>query len=220
VSHYVANSRFVAARVRTIYGRGAEVIAPPCNVGSFHSIVREPKDFYLFFSALVPYKKADQALDACLSLGKKLVILGHGPEFEALKERATAARAGGGLISFESHASPEKVKKYFSEAKALLFPGIEDFGIVPVEAIAAGLPVIGFREGGLLDSMTDETCLFYEEQTVSALAVAIKKFENGAKVFPTETLKAQSRLFSKEVFMQKVERSLVEFFRSVGGKHY
>lgn len=210
VSQFVANSHFVAKRVATIYGRTAQVIAPPCGVEELHSIVRQPKDFYLFFSALVPYKKADHAVDACIALGKKLVILGHGPELQFLKDRAKLHPE---LIIFESHASQEKVRSYFATAKALLFPGIEDFGIVPVEAIAAGLPVIGLKEGGLLDSMTSETCLFYQEQTPAGLAAAIQEFEGALKTFSIEKLRAKSSEFSQDVFRQKIQQSLMEFLK-------
>ncbi len=210
VHHYVANSSFVAKRVLNLYGRHAEVISPPCSVDSFMTIQRDPSDFYLFFSALVPYKKADHAVRACIQTDRKLLILGHGPELENLK---VLAQSHAQLISFQSQATTTQVREALTHARALLFPGIEDFGIVPVEAIAAGLPVIGFNQGGLLDSMTDQTCLFYDTQTPEALAQAIRKFEEGKNSFPITALRAQAQNFSERIFREKIERSLTDFLQ-------
>lgn len=210
VHHYVANSSFVAHRVQNIYGRPAEVISPPCSVESFFTIQREPRDFYLFFSALVPYKKADHAIKACIQAGRKLLVLGHGPELESLKALAGTHSQ---LISFQPHGTTAEVREALAQARALLFPGIEDFGIIPVEAIAAGLPVIGLAEGGLLDSMTDQTCLFYSQQTPEALAQAILDFEKGNKTFSIQILRDRATHFSEQVFREKIERSLLEFIQ-------
>jgi len=206
VDQFVANSRFVASRVQNFYGRTASVIHPPVPVKSFFSVERKPEDFYLFFSALVPYKKADQAILACQKLRRKLVILGHGPELKKLM-----AMADRELIKFETHPTDELVRHYYAHAKALLFPGIEDFGIVPVEATASGLPVIGLQQGGLLDSQTQETCHFYETQTSEALSTAILDFEKNSQDFDIRIMREHSLRFSKERFLEEVKKSLSPF---------
>ena len=205
VDHYVANSHFVAERIKKFYGRTAEIIHPPVEVAQFHG-ERNPQDFYLFFSALVPYKKASHAIEACVKLRRKLVIVGDGPEYESLKKQADSK-----LVSFVRRPDDIVVRKYLSEAKALLFPGIEDFGIVPVEALASGLPVIGFRGGGLLDSQTEQTCVFYEEQTPFALSNAILKFENRAIPFNVDILRKQADLFSREKCKELIVNSVENF---------
>ncbi|MCB0394473.1 MAG: glycosyltransferase, partial [Bdellovibrionales bacterium] len=149
VDHYVANSQFVANRVQRFYGKQSEVINPPVSLDRFGGIEREPSDYYLFFSALVPYKKADLAIKACQNSKRKLVILGGGPELTKLKGLANSE-----YIKFVESPSDEEVSKHFAKAKALIFPAVEDFGIIPVEALSAGLPVIGLRSGGILDSQT------------------------------------------------------------------
>ncbi|MGE3973489.1 MAG: glycosyltransferase [Bdellovibrionales bacterium] len=206
VDQFVANSRFVATRVRDYYSRDSEVIHPPVNVERYRSLERKPEDFYLFFSALVPYKKADHAILACQKLGRKLVILGDGPEKEKLQKLAAGAQ-----VEFMDASSDQVIEDLMSRAKAFLFPAIEDFGIAPVEATAAGLPIIGLAQGGLLDSQSDETCVFYAEQTVDALADAILKFEKEANRFDREKMWKQCQKFAPERFRQKVTDSLRSF---------
>jgi glycosyltransferase involved in cell wall biosynthesis len=209
VHQYVANSQFVRKRVVDFYGLDAEVINPPAEVESFINIQRKPEDFYLFFSALVPYKKADHALSACQKLGKKLVIVGKGSELTRLQKMADPK-----LTQFHVGASNEEVCNYYATAKALLFPGIEDFGIVPVEASAAGLPVIGLNKGGLVDSQTDQTCHFYQSQTVDSLCDAITTFEESEEKYQdVSALRAQARLFSREKFEEKTAESLRQFWQ-------
>lgn len=203
VDHYVANSTFVADRIRRFYGREAEVICPPVDT-RFSKVVRKPEDFYLFFSALVPYKRADQAILACQKMKKKLVVLGHGPELAKLQKLADP-----NYIQFIMHPTDEMVADHLARAKALLFPTIEDFGIVPVEALSAGLPVIGLHQGGLLDSQTEKTCLFYQNQTVEDLMAAIHEFElKGVDFFKPEDLRTQAGKFSRPIFRQKVSLSI------------
>lgn len=206
VGHYVANSHFVATRVERFYHRHAEVIAPPVDVQRFYEVTRKPEDFYLFFSALVPYKKADLAIEACQTLGRKLIVVGNGPELARLKSLANPK-----WIEFRERVSDQDVFSYYSRARALIFPAIEDFGIVPVEATAAGLPVIGLRAAGLLDSQTDETCVFFDQQNLESLSRAILEFETRATSFSTEKLRATAAKFSKERFKLQVINSIQQF---------
>lgn len=204
VTHYVANSHFVAKRVSDFYSRKAEVICPPVDTEKFSDVVRSPQDYYLFFSALVPYKRADLAIKACQKIKRKLIILGDGPELHALKKIADPH-----WTTFKEKVSDQELKEHFAKARALLFPAIEDFGIVPVEALAAGLPVIGLRAGGLLDSQDEKTCVFFDKQTVEGLATAISEFESrGSDKFPTSVLRQKAEEFSNENFKNKIQKSL------------
>ena len=149
VDCFVANSHYVQARIKRYYNRDAKVIFPPCDIEKYVNNQRNPKDFYLFFGQLVGYKRADLAIEACIKSGRKLVVIGDGKSKEAQKYANT------GLITFTGRVSDEEVAKYLSEAKALIFPGIEDFGIIPVEANAAGCPVLAYKEGGAIDSIKE-----------------------------------------------------------------
>lgn len=206
VDQYVANSEFVKERVKKFYDREADVIHPPVDVERFRNLRRKPEDFYLFFSALVPYKRVDHAILACVKLNRKLVVLGKGPELEKLK-----AIANSDLVSFVEPSSDAVVDDYYSRARALLFPAVEDFGIVPCEATASGLPVIGLAKGGLLDSQTEETCVFYSEQSVVALSEAILRFEKAEGSFNREEMAKHASQFSRENFRQNVTASIEKF---------
>jgi glycosyltransferase involved in cell wall biosynthesis len=179
VDHFIANSAFVAERIRRIYGRESTVIYPPVNVDFFRDPVRpganDPKrDFYLCAGQVTPYKRVDIAVLACLKLGRRLVVAGDGPELKRVQQAA----GGSPLISFEGRCTDERLRELFTNARALIFPGIEDFGIVPLEAQAAGTPVIAFGQGGALETvLPGRTGLFFREQTPDALAGAIEDFE-------------------------------------------
>jgi len=203
VDTFVANSRFVAKRVQKIYDRSAEVLHPPVNLKRFGNLKRDPKDWYLMVTALTPYKKIDQGLRACASLRRKLKIVGSGPEEKKLKALALELNVD---VEFLGFLPDEEVIKYYCQGKALLFPGVEDFGIVPVESIASGCPVIAYKEGGILDSMTEKTAVFYNSQTSEGLENAIMEFEK--RNFIESELKSQAAQFSEEKFLEKFETIL------------
>lgn len=198
VDLFIANSSYVAERVQRIYGRESKVLPPPVDVARYAMAVREPGERYLVISALVPYKRVDHAVRACAQLGRKLTIVGRGPEDTRL--RALAAELGAD-VEFTGFASDAMLADYYRQAKALLFPGVEDFGIVPVEAIACGCPVIALAEGGVLDSMTPETAVFFHEQTPEALATAMMAFEARTTEFEPERLRQRAALFSEDHFV-------------------
>ena len=142
----VANSSAVAARIRDAYGREAEVVHPPVDVARFSDVARDPEPRHLLWlGRLVAYKRADVAVEAARRTGLKLVVIGDGPERAAL-ERAAPAN-----VEFRGHAPESEVRDALSKAHALVFPGEEDFGIAPVEALAAGVPVVALGAGGALD---------------------------------------------------------------------
>ena len=214
VDLFLANSTYVAERVRRIYGREALVLPPPVDVERFAAAERASGEGYLVVSALVPYKRVDHAIRACAKLGRKLTIVGRGPEGANL--RALAAELGA-EVEFTGFASDAVLADYYRQARALLFPGVEDFGIVPVEAIACGCPVIALAEGGVLDSMTADTAVFFAEPTPEALERAMLRFEARSDEFVPQTLRARAAAFSEERFVARFTE-IVE--HAVGGSPF
>lgn len=203
VDVYCTNSHYVARRIRTIYRREAEVIYAPGDVGRGAEVVRSPEDWYLMVTALVPYKRVHHAIEACAKLGRKLNIVGKGPEERSLKLYSKRLRAS---VEFLGFISDEQLLSCYGRAKGLIFPGVEDFGLVPVEAIAAGCPVIALAKGGVLDSMTCETAEFYEEETAAALEEAILRFET--RSFSDQALRQRAGEFTRDEFSRRFEAVL------------
>jgi glycosyltransferase involved in cell wall biosynthesis len=190
---FVANSTFVATRIREAYGREATVIHPPVDVEAFLGNARDPGDAYLVFGRVVPYKRVGTAVEACERLRRPLLVAGDG------RDLAHVRGLGGRHTTFLGHISDADVTRLFAQARGLLFPGLEDFGIVPVEAQAAGLPVVAFGEGGARDSVLDgETGVLYTPGSVQALCDALERFET--RRFDDATLRANARRFSPETF--------------------
>jgi glycosyltransferase involved in cell wall biosynthesis len=197
VTHFLANSTEVQSRIQRIYGRESQVMHPPVEVDRFK--VKSGKgDYFLVISALVPYKRIDLAVKACTERNWPLVVVGQGSEEKRLRAMA------GPTVSFKGWASDGEMPSYYESAKALLFPGKEDFGIVPVESLASGCPVIAFGEGGVLDTVTDgETGIFFKEQTVESLTAAIRRFEQ--MTFHSTTLREKANQFSKARFLFRAQ---------------
>ena len=199
VDHFIANSKFITSRIRKFYRRDADVIYPPVNTTEFsHEQVRG--DFYLCLGQLVPYKKADLAVDAFNKLGLPLIVVGEGELFEALK-----ARAGDNVTLMGRQPFPV-IKDLLERCRGLIFPGVEDFGIVPVEAMAAGAPVIAFAKGGALETVIHgHTGVHFHEQSVEALMAAVQQVESGQFVFAPAQLHEHAAGFDKSVFKQKIK---------------
>ena len=186
VDEFVANSVFVAERIRNVYGRESTVVYPPVDTGFYGDCKRGAGDYYLFAGAPVKYKRLNLARAACERLGRRLVVAG-----------------GGGF-------SREEMRAAYAGARALLFPGMEDFGIVPVEAQSAGTPVIAYGAGGALETVVDgETGLFFAEQTVEALCNAIEEFEG--RVWMPEHCRVQAARFDASVFYGRMSAILQAF---------
>ncbi len=169
---FVANSRHVAARINKYYRREAEVIAPPIAIDRHLASPRDPDDYYLVMGRVVPYKRVDVALAACAQLGRRVKVVGSGRALES------ARRFAGPDAELLGFVPDDELAPLLAGARALLFPGEEDFGIVPVEAQAAGVPVIAYGEGGIRDSVVEGvTGVFFAQQTAAALAEAILAFE-------------------------------------------
>jgi glycosyltransferase involved in cell wall biosynthesis len=204
VDRFVAISRHVAARIDRCYGRVAEVIYPPVDVRRFEVAAGGDDGFYLIVSALAPYKRLDLAVQAAGILGRRLLVVGWGPE-----ERRLRALAGPG-IEFLGRRSDEEIAELYRRCRAVLFPGLEDFGIVPLEAMAAGRPTIAFAAGGALETVIapggarPPTGLFFHAQTVDALADAMRRLEGGAVAFDPKALRARAEEFDRTRFKQRM----------------
>ncbi|GHT74646.1 glycosyl transferase [Spirochaetia bacterium] len=207
VDHFIANSRYVAQRIRRYYNREADIVFPPAAIEKYLPVERKPEDFYLFFGQLAGYKRADIAIEACIASGRKLVVAGSGA-----KKKDSKRYKKSGLISFTGRISDEEVGALLSRAKALLFPGIEDFGIVPVEAAAAGCPVIAYRKGGVLDTVKENvTGIFFDEQIPTALAEAMDRFESMEAQFSDRVpFTNHVRQFSKKTFIDRITQIIAE----------
>lgn len=221
VDAFVAICRHIAERIRRCYGRMSAVVYPPVQVERFRPAAWR-EGFYLMVSALVPYKRVDLAIQAFHRLGRKLVIVGDGPEMPRLRDVA------GKNIVFTGWVSDEEVADWMGRCRAFVFPGEEDFGIAAVEAQAAGAPVIAYAKGGALetvigvdgnrpdgDSRTRPTGVFFHEPTAGALVDAVRRFESLR--FEVDALRANARRFEVRLFHERmreqVER-LVEGARS------
>ena len=216
-----ANSKYIARRIKKFWNRDAIVIYPPVNVGYFNptngAVGAAREDFYVFFSRLVPYKRADIAIDACAALGKKLVVIGGGSEAKKLQELAK----GKSGISFTGRISDEKVREYLQKCKALIFCAEEDFGIIPVQAQACGTPVIAFGKGGATESVLDKkTGVFFPEQTAASCAEAIKEFEKleAAGNFDAKKIVAHAKTFSRERFIKEFKAACQDALAAVNGR--
>jgi len=207
VDHFFAISKYVARRIERIYGREAEVIYPPVDTDRF--VANEKREgYYLTVSRLVPYKKIDLIVEAFAKMpDKKLVVIGDGPEMKKVKEKAK------GNVELLGQQSEDVVRNYMQKAKGFIFAAEEDFGIVVLEAQAAGAPVIAFGRGAALETVVDQkTGVFFREQTGPSLAGAVERFETMAfdsKVVRENALRFNKERFQKE-FKEKVEKKIEE----------
>ncbi|MDR0495942.1 MAG: glycosyltransferase [Treponema sp.] len=206
VDRFVTNSHYVAKRIRRYYNREAEVVYGPAPVEKFLGIERKPSDYYLFFGQITGYKRADIAIEACVKSGRKLVVAGAGAK-KIINKYAKA-----GLVSFLGRVSDDDAAELFSGARALLYPGIEDLGLVPIEAQAAGCPVIACRDGGAVETVKEGvTGIFFDGQTPESLIAAMDYFEQDEVQFSNrQVFKDHVQQFSKSAFIQRMRRVLEE----------
>jgi glycosyltransferase involved in cell wall biosynthesis len=198
VDQFIANSRFVQQRIKNIYGRESTVIYPPVAVDQF-KVSDVVEDYYLYAGELTHYKQPQLAIEAFNRSGRKLLVIGEGGIESELKSQARPN------ITFLGRQSFDRLRQYFSQCRALIFPGIEDFGIVPVEVMASGRPVIAYRGGGALETVVEnESGLFFDEQTPDSLNGVIDQFEASEGIFRPADIRNITLKFSKERFLSEV----------------
>ncbi len=209
VDYFIANSKAVARRIRKYWRRDAEVIAPPVDVSRLDA-ASERDDFYLHVGELVPYKRADIAVRACSMLDRRLIVIGDGPELKRLKKMA------GPSVEFLGRLPDDLLYEHYARCRALLFPGEEDFGIVPVEAMAAGAPVIAFGRGGSEDTIIDgHTGITFREQSVASMLSAIIEFEMDEAAFSATNIAAHAHKFERNVFKDRFAQTV----RAIMARH-
>jgi glycosyltransferase involved in cell wall biosynthesis len=204
VDHFVAISHHIADRIRRVYGRSADVIHPPVSTERFQ-VAEGAGEFYLSVSALVPYKRVDLAVAAASRLQRRLLVVGAGPE-----ERSLRALAGP-TVEFLGGRSDREVAALFARCRAVLFPAVEDYGIVPLEAAAAGRPTIALARGGALETMiglddpaAPPTAVFFSEQTVEGVVAAMRTFEAAEARFDPKALRARAEMFDRARFKDRL----------------
>ncbi|MEN9936271.1 MAG: hypothetical protein RLZZ387_2850 [Chloroflexota bacterium] len=200
VDVFVANSREVAGRISRLYGREAAVVPPPVDLPPFEE--RPPQEFYLAGGRLIPYKRLDLAVRAFSALGLPLKVFGDG------RDRAALEAIGGPSVEFLGFVSEERRRELFAACRAFIFPGEEDFGITPLEAMAAGRPVIAYAAGGALDTVLEgETGRFFHEQSAAALAAAVTASLQDS--YDPRAIRRHAEGFGREVFLERM-RAVVE----------
>lgn len=214
VHAFVANSRFVAERVRRLYGRDAVVIPPPVDLERFAVSTRD-EGYYLVVSAFAPYKRVDLAVEAFGRLCRPLKVIGTGQD-----ERCLRAVAGP-TVEFLGWRSDDEVRDAYSGCRALVFPGEEDFGIVPLEAMASGKPVIAYGRGGVLETVVPlgegggaPTGVLFREQTVDALCAAVAAFEAARSRFEPHRIRAHVERFARPRFRRRIEQYVLDGYEA------
>jgi len=204
VDKYISNSQNVADRVAKYYSRKAEIVYPPISEAFFKNYkpLSKNRDNYLSFGAITPYKKIDLLVDSFNENGKRLIIIGEGSEREKLEKKAKEN------ITFVGGVDWENVKEIIYNSKALLFPGEEDFGMIPLEVMAHGLPVIAFKKGGALETVVENknnisksSGIFFNDQTSESLQSAIDFFEDNMNQFDAMWIQDHARKFAEEQFL-------------------
>ncbi len=205
--HLIANSHNVQERIAAIYGRKSDVVHCPADVGGFN-VADPPGDYYVVMSRLLPYKRVQLAIEACNLLSAKLFVAGRGPDERRLRSIA------GPTIDFVGFVDDVTRRRLIGGAKALIVPGIEDFGLVPLEAAAAGRPTVAFAAGGALETVVEgETGLFFREPNARALAQALQALD-GAH-FDQQHLRMHAQKFSPEAFRAKFEALIEAYLRDL-----
>jgi glycosyltransferase involved in cell wall biosynthesis len=202
VDRLIAISTIVKERIKHCYGVNAPIIFPPVEVSRFSVTEGEPEDYFLVVSRLVSYKKIDLAIEACSQSGKRLIVIGDGPDRQRLEQLA------GDTVTFLGRRSDEDVVRYMQNCKALIFPGIEDFGITPLEVNACGRPIIAYYGGGALDTIiAEQTGLYFEEQSISSLVNTINKFDQYD--WDPQYIRQHAEQFSEHIFIERMQ-SIIE----------
>lgn len=199
--YLIANSVHTQGGITKYYQRKSTIIYPPVQIDRFRKAKTTKKRHgFVITGRQTPYKRVDLAIKACTELGLPLTVIGRGPEHQKLRKIA------GPTIKFANNASDEDVVRLVSSAEAFIFPGKDDFGIAPIEALACGTPLIAYRAGGALDYVTPKTGMFFEDQTVESLVAAIKAFKPSD--YSANDIKKASESFSVEQFHKSMTTTI------------
>lgn len=208
VDWFMANSHFVAQRIEKYYRRNADIVFPPVAVDQFEPVPdADLGDYYLLAGELVSYKRPDVAIEAFNRGSRKLIVIGDGAERKALERRAK------GNIRFLGRVPFDQLRHHMARCRALVFPGEEDFGIVPVEVQASGRPVIAYAKGGALETVVDgETGILFDDCSAEGLVAALDRFEaSGLERDGSDRRLTQAQLFTEAAFRSGVEKVLGRF---------
>jgi glycosyltransferase involved in cell wall biosynthesis len=203
VDYFVANSNYIAGRIKKIYRRDSEIIYPPVDTANF-PIQTKKENYFLTASRFVPYKRIDLIVEAFSKMpDKRLIIIGDGPDADKLKSKATVN------IEFLGYQPTEKLREYMQKAKAFVFAADEDFGIMPIESLACGTPVIAFNRGGTAETIIDnQTGIHFNEQSALSIKDAVEKFEKSTAGFNPEFINE----YAENKFKSFVDEKCQQFF--------
>jgi glycosyltransferase involved in cell wall biosynthesis len=213
VHRFIANSGHVATRIRRYYNREATIVYPPVDTVFYHPADITPGSHFLIVSALVPYKRIELAMTACGRLGARLRIVGDGPDRDRLEKQA------GPHVEFLGRLSDADVRDEYRRALAVILPGEEDFGIVPVEAQACGRPVVAFARGGVLETVVDgDNGVLFEEPSPAALGDALDRVARGR--FDSTRIRSQAERFSRDRHIQRMQTVIDETMAAADGARW
>jgi glycosyltransferase involved in cell wall biosynthesis len=210
VSHFVAISETIRARIDRCYDRESRVIQPPVDTDFYTPAAVRREDFYLCVSALVPYKNLDHAVNACSTTARRLIVIGEGPE------RGRLERLAGPSVTFLGWQPDEVIRDHYRRCRALIFPGDEDFGIVPIEALACEAPVIALGRGGAAETVDDRVGLTYPDPNPSSLSVALDVWEAAGRPHDPTLARVKAEAFALPVFRRRILGYLAEVLASQG----
>lgn len=196
--YMIANSNYTKAQIKKYYRRDSIVIHPPVDVEKFRLKTKSNRSGYVIIGRITPYKRFDLAVAACTKIGQALTVVGDGPDLKKLKKMASST------ITFTGHVGDDERVKYFQSAEAFIFPGLDDFGIVAVEALAAGTPLIAYKGGGAQDYINPKTGVFFEEQTIESLVKTLERFDPNR--FSQSELTVQANNFSPQRFKENIAK--------------
>lgn len=199
--YMIANSEHIQRDIKKYYGRDSVVIHPPVEIDKFSNVKGKKREGFVTVGRQVPYKHTDLIVQTCRELDLPLTVVGRGPEHNKL------VRLAGPTIKFDSSATDKQVADYMAGAEAFIFAAFEDFGVTPVEAMAAGTPVIAYKAGGALDYVEQgKTGLFFDKQTTASLQQALQKFKPDD--YDHTVIKKAARVFSAENFREKLSKAI------------